>query len=148
MSRNAYGWAAQRTQRIVYSALAPPAQRELPLRNDPSPLELFVPVTQSVMLLLAITAVVQIGRIGVVPRPWNWAPLWALVAVVLARALPIAPFWSPLLASGEKVAPPFQVFDVLALLNPLAVAFLGIVAIVLGSRTELRPVPVYPPATP
>ncbi|MFB7842911.1 hypothetical protein [Microbacterium sp. NPDC056052] len=136
------------SQPFVYSVLAPPPQRELPLRNSASPLELVFPVTQSVMLLLAITAVVQIGRTGVVPRPWNWAPLWALVAVILARALPVAPFWSPLLASRENVAPLFSVFDVLSLLNPLAVAFLGIVAIVLGSRTEPGPVPVHPSATP
>jgi len=133
------------SQSFVYAALAPDPQRTLPLRNEASPLELFVPVTQSLMLLLAITAVMQIGRIGVVPRPWNWAPLWALAAVVLARALPIAPFWSPLLASGENVAPLFQVFDVLSLLNPLAVVFLGIIAIVLGSRTEPRPVPSAAP---
>jgi len=133
-------------QPFIYSVLAGSSQRELPLQNSVSPMELVYPVVQSVMLLLAITAVVQIGRIGVVPRPWNWAPLGALVAVVLARALPIAPFWSPLLSSGENVAPLFQAFDALMLLNPLATAFLGIVAIVLGSRTEPRPVPVYPSA--
>ena len=130
-------------QPFIFSAFASPSQRELPLQNSASPLELVIPVTQSVMLLFAITAVVQIGRIGVVPRPWNWVPLWALVAVVIARTLPIAPFWSPLLGSGENVAPLFQAFDALMLLNPLAVAFLGIVAIVLGTRSEPGSVAVY-----
>jgi len=130
-------------QPFIYSALAGSSQRELPLQNSVSPMELVYPVVQSVMLLLAITAVVQIGRIGVVPRPWNWAPLWALVAVVIATALPVAPFWSPLLGSGANVSPLFQAFDVLMLLNPLAVAFLGIVAIVLGTRSEPGSVTVY-----
>ncbi|MBN9157071.1 hypothetical protein [Microbacterium sp.] len=135
-------------QRLIYSAFASPSVQEVPLQNSASPLELVFPVVQSAMLLLAITAVVQIGRTAVVPRPWNWAPLWALIAVVLARALPTAPFWSPLLSSGENVAPLFQAFDVLMLLNPLAVAFLGVVAIVLGTRAEQGSVAVYSSSTP
>lgn len=134
-------------QPFVYSAFASSAPRELPLTNSASPLELVIPITQSVMLLFAITAVVQIGRIGVVPSPWNWAPLWALVAVVVARELPIAPFWSPLLGSGQNVAPLFKAFDAIMLLNPLAIAFLGIVAIVLGRRAEPRSAPAYSSAS-
>lgn len=33
-----------------------------------------------VRLASALIAAVQIGRAGVVPRPWRWAPLWALAA--------------------------------------------------------------------
>jgi len=34
-----------------------------------------------VQFLLALIAVMQIGRLGVVPSPWNWVPAWALAAI-------------------------------------------------------------------
>ena len=36
---------------------------------------------------LAAVACVQIARAGVVPTPWNWAPTWALIAVVAPSLL-------------------------------------------------------------
>ncbi|MET3770236.1 hypothetical protein ABIB15_002944 [Marisediminicola sp. UYEF4] len=41
----------------------------------------FAYVNVFVQFLLALVAVMQIGRLGVVPSPWNWAPAWALAAV-------------------------------------------------------------------
>ncbi len=38
-------------------------------------------------LALGVVATVQIGRVGVLPAPWNWAPFWTLVAVALAVLL-------------------------------------------------------------
>ncbi|MET1052443.1 MAG: hypothetical protein ABWX65_07370, partial [Mycetocola sp.] len=32
---------------------------------------------------LTLIAVIQIGRTGIVPRPWNWAPAWALGALTV-----------------------------------------------------------------
>ncbi|MFC6357483.1 hypothetical protein [Luethyella okanaganae] len=37
--------------------------------------------------IFALVAVVQIGRAGVVPAPWAWAPAWALGAVSLLWVL-------------------------------------------------------------
>lgn len=39
-------------------------------------------VDSLVRFVAALVAVSQIGRAGVVPRPWNWAPAWVLAAVV------------------------------------------------------------------
>lgn len=36
----------------------------------------------------AVVAVVQIGRAGTIPPPWQWAPLWALLASLAAALLP------------------------------------------------------------
>jgi len=95
-----------------------------------------------VTLMLAIIAVVQIGRIGVVPRPWNWAPLWALGVVVATRLLAMLRL-SPLFADTADAAGALFVTGLLGVINTAAIAFLGIVAIVLGARTEPGSVAVY-----
>ena len=103
-----------------------------------------VTLVQIVLLLaFAIVATVQIGRAGVVPRPWNWAPLWALVVVVLTRILPM------LMPRGLYADPTgaLMLSGALALLGTAAVAFLGIVAIVLGTRAGDNAVAVYPSST-
>lgn len=84
-----------------------------------------------VTFVLAAIATTQIARAGIVPRPWNLAPLWVLVAAVAVRVVQLvviitagpdasrfAPFLSTLDGLGGVVAP----------------VFLGIVAIVLASR--------------
>lgn len=105
--------------------------------------EIFAWAQLTAALMLAIIGATQIGRVGVVPRPWNWAPLWALGAVTLAFLIPNAPFWSPLLSSGEDVSGLLALFRAFGLVRPLAVVFLGVVAIVLGVRSEPGSVPVY-----
>lgn len=84
-----------------------------------------------VTFVLTAIATTQIARAGIVPRPWNLAPLWVLVAAVAVRVVQLvviiaagpdasrfAPFLSTLGGLGGVVAP----------------VFLGIVAIVLASR--------------
>lgn len=84
----------------------------------------------AVMLALAITAVAQIARAGVVPAPWRWAPLWALCVVAPIQAIPMLPL-PAVPGDGDLVV---AILSVASLLQSAAVAFLGIVAIVLGVR--------------
>lgn len=86
------------------------------------------------MLRAAVAAIacVQIGRAGVLPRPWNWAPCWALIAVVVPSLL-------QLLAQAANPAIPDQaLLTVLIGLDGLvrvaAAVFLGVVAILLARR--------------
>jgi hypothetical protein len=44
-------------------------------------------VTTFVQFVLALIAVVQIGRAAVVPRPWQWTPAWVLAAVAVLWVL-------------------------------------------------------------
>lgn len=87
-----------------------------------------------VVLGLAIIAVMQIGRAGVVPKPWNWTPLWVLAVCVAAQLLPM------LLTVGGSFADQtalIALFGFFSLLKGVAIAFLGVLAIVLA----LRPAP-------
>lgn len=89
---------------------------------------------QVVSLVLAIIAAVQIGRIAIVPRPGNWAPLWALGAIVVAQLIP------NLIAAAGSISDQTllgALFAVISLTAASAVAFLGVVALVLA----LRPAP-------
>ncbi|MEV7632514.1 hypothetical protein AB0N64_08910 [Microbacterium sp. NPDC089318] len=89
---------------------------------------------QVVSLVLAIIAAVQIGRIAIVPKPWNWAPLWALGAIVVAQLIP------NLIAAAGSISDQTllgALFAVISLISASAVAFLGVVALVLA----LRPAP-------
>ncbi len=77
-----------------------------------------------VQFAAALVVVIRIGRARVVPRPWNWAPAWALAVVVAEWVLGQA------LAAVEWV--PF--------LNGLGIAvevcvpvFLGVLAVVLAT---------------
>lgn len=87
---------------------------------------------QVVTLVLAIIAVMQIGRIAVVPKPWNWAPLWALGAIVVAQLMP------NLLAAATRIGDQTvlgALFSLIPLVTAAAVAFLGVIAIALAART-------------
>lgn len=86
---------------------------------------------QVVSLVLAIIAAVQIGRIAIVPKPWNWAPLWALGATVVAQLIP------NLIAAAGSISDQTlmgALFAVISLISASAVAFLGVVALVLALR--------------
>jgi len=90
--------------------------------------------TVLITLVLAVIAVVQIARAGVLPNPWNRAPMWALVVVVATQVLP-----ELVAATGSIIdqAPLVALYDFALLVEMGAVAFLGVLAIVLA----LRPAP-------
>lgn len=91
--------------------------------------------TEAISLVLAIIAVVQIGRAGIVPKPWSWAPLWALAAVVVSRTLFSGMLPIPGLADDQVALG--AVFGLAGFLVAASVAFLGVLAMVLA----VRPVP-------
>lgn len=62
-------------------ALAGVVASSISFDTAPTAVLAFAYVNVFVQFLLALVAVMQIGRLGVVPSPWNWAPAWALAAV-------------------------------------------------------------------
>lgn len=95
---------------------------------------------QVVSLLLAIIAVVQIGRAAIVSNPWNWAPLWALLAVVVAQLIPNLVATVGAITDQSLLA---ALFAVIGIVSSGAVAFLGVTAIVLAVRTASGEMVVY-----
>lgn len=86
---------------------------------------------EAVSLVLAIIAATQIARIRAVPRPWNRAPLWALVAVAVVRLLRSAFLFGAYALGQESLV----LLDSLGgLIEAAAVGFLGVVAIVVAVR--------------
>ena len=91
-----------------------------------------------------LIAAIEIARAKVVPAPWRWAPLWALLASVAAAFLPQLLF----VAAGATGA---QGSGEAALLLG-AVGFLartlglGVLALALAARTRAGSVNVYPSA--
>lgn len=105
-----------------------------------SDLTVLVTSVEVISLMLAIIAVMQIARSGVVPAPWKWAPLWALLAVVAARMLPSA------IALGDPSADQIALsalFDFAGLLQAASIAFLGVLAMVLAARPTPGSTTVY-----
>lgn len=91
-----------------------------------------------VALVFGIIAVVQIGRAGVVPRPWCWAPLWVLLVDVLNSV--IAMILPALLVTSGL--PFLQIQNLItAAIAGVAEIVLGIVAIVLGVRAARSDAP-------
>jgi hypothetical protein len=86
-------------------------------------------VDDVVRLALAIVAVVEIARAGVVPRPWHRAPLWALVAVAVPQIVVFGLTVSPNTAQTGIDLLPVSIATTL-----IAPVFLGVLAIVLGVR--------------
>ena len=86
-----------------------------------------------VSLAAALIAVVQIARAGTVPRPWRWAPMWALLASVASWVLPQLLFTltAPL---GGDISSTWVVLRALGFLA--GTLGLGIVALVLASRVR------------
>lgn len=88
---------------------------------------------------LAIIAAVGIGRAGVLPSPWRWAPLWVVFWTPLAFVVGITVSSSaPLGTTTSRIA------GHLVLDGPaIGTVVLGIVALVLGIREQrLRVAPV------
>lgn len=95
--------------------------------------------------VLAAVACVQIARAGVAPAPWNWAPCWALVAVILP------PLAQALLVAAAPQSADQAILTLLVSLDGLARAaaavFLGVLAIVLANRLDrTRTVDIITPA--
>ncbi len=101
-------------------------------------------VAAVVWLAAALLSVVAIGRAGVVPSRWRWAPAWGLAIVVGANAL--TQVVAVALGAGgvQVVLPLLQLQSMLTILVPV---LLGILAIVLGlTPRPVGTVRVYPPA--
>lgn len=84
-----------------------------------------------VTFVLGAIGTTQIARAGTVPRPWNLAPLWVLVAAAAVRVVQLV----VIIAAGpdaSRFAPFLSILDRLG--GVVAPVFLGIVAIVLASR--------------
>ncbi|MHC9045711.1 hypothetical protein ACYX8G_14065 [Microbacterium saperdae] len=84
-----------------------------------------------ILLVLAVSSVVEIARARVISSPWRWAPLWVMVWTPVTYAIGLAFFSAAPL--GTAVASFGAIFS---LYGPaVGVAFLGVLAIVLGMRT-------------
>lgn len=81
---------------------------------------------------LAAVACVQIARAGVLPRPWNWAPTWALIAVVVPSLLQMLLAAAGPASSSQDLLIALVGLD--GLVRAAAGVFLGIMAILLASR--------------
>lgn len=91
-------------------------------------------VDMFVSLAAALVAVVRIGRARTVPRPWNQAPLWALIVFVATWVLPQAYFVTVGPAAAQSS---IEVVNVVAQLGFLARTLgLGILALVLAARVR------------
>ncbi len=113
----------------VWNAAAPVLVHFVPATGDP-----MLTVTSEVVgLALAIVAVTQIARIGVLPPAWRWAPLWALVAVVAARMILTGFMTGAITASQELLV---GLSPLMAILTAAAECFVGVVAIVLATRRD------------
>ncbi|WDH78650.1 hypothetical protein PTQ19_14210 [Microbacterium esteraromaticum] len=88
-------------------------------------------VVPVVAVMLAAIAVVQIARAGVVPPRWRWAPLWALIAVV------VVPLLEAVLNAAQVLTASTGYYVLLAfggLIHAAAMTFLGVLAIALASQ--------------
>lgn len=107
--------------------------------NDAAPvLTAFTYVDAFVQFALALVAVVQIARLGVMPAPWNRVPAWIVAAVSVTWLL------LQLMGGGTIVYGPGLVTWFLTGLDGLArvggTALLGVIAIVLADRATGRSV--------
>lgn len=79
----------------------------------------------------ALVAAVQIGRAGVVPPPWNWAPAWVLAAVAV-QTIGTQVIFAAAGSGAQQWASPLA--DVGALVSFGGPVFLGVLALVLDRR--------------
>ncbi len=99
-------------------------------------------LTRVLSLIFAMIAVWQIVRVAVIPRPWNWAPLWALAAFVAAQVLPYLAEATGI-RDQETLVLMHGFAGVVLLAGNL---FLGVLAIMLAVRpARSSTVSVYPP---
>lgn len=83
-----------------------------------------------ILVLLALISVIAIVRARVIPAPWHWAPLWVMIWTPVTYAIGLAFF------SAAPLGTPVASFGaIFSLYGPAAgVAFLGVLAVVLGMR--------------
>ncbi|GAA3212496.1 hypothetical protein [Microbacterium terregens] len=94
-----------------------------------------------VSLAAALIAVVQIARAGIIPRPWQWAPLWALLASVAGGVLPQLLFAFAGPVGSQNAVGAAVILGTLGFLS--RTLGLGIIALVLASRAPSRHVEVF-----
>ena len=98
-----------------------------------TPVLVFAYADAAVQFLLALIAVVQIGRSGVVPAPWTWLPAWAVAAVTASWLL------SQLFAGSTAIDPMLTTVVLISLDSLLKVGstvLIGVVAVVLADRAS------------
>ncbi|VXB55656.1 conserved membrane hypothetical protein [Microbacterium sp. 8M] len=96
---------------------------------------------QAVVVVLTVLAVVLIGVVRTVPSPWNWAPAW-----VLAFSWVIGAVGLGLFSSGSLGTPVSTIGAWAGMIAAvLGEAFLGAVAIVLGTRATTASGVLPPP---
>jgi hypothetical protein len=95
---------------------------------------------------LALIAVMQIGRLRVVPTPWNWVPAGALAAVSLSW-LVIQLLGLVVGAQGNSVTTLF-ILNIDGLIRSTSVVTLGVLAIVLADRARRRQPEIVSALTP
>lgn len=96
--------------------------------------------SEVIALALALIGVMSIGRGGVVPRPWRWAPLWALLAVIVVRVLRSG-FLSGDYGLGQETL--VLLDGIGALIEAVAVGLLGVLAMILAARPAPGSTAVY-----
>ncbi|MBU1251105.1 MAG: hypothetical protein KJ659_01900 [Actinobacteria bacterium] len=104
-------------------------------------LDVFVVVGQVILVLqfaLALIAVERIGRLAVVPRPWNWAPaiVFGVIALLFAATAIASVMSRQMLEVFGYVA-----VTVNGIASVAALVVLGVLAIVLGDRAGRAPSP-------
>jgi hypothetical protein len=110
----------------------------LPMGGQVGALALAGQIILILQFVLALIAVERIGRLGVVPRPWNWAPaivLGAVALVFLATAIASVMSRQTLELFG------YVAVTVNGIVSVGALVALGVLAIVLGDRAGRAPVP-------
>ncbi|MFF2486854.1 hypothetical protein ACFVSU_10660 [Microbacterium sp. NPDC058062] len=96
-------------------------------------------------VVAGLIATVQVARARVVPKPWNWAPLWVLLTQVV---LWVVPQLVGVAAPGAflQMASALSAFGTLGFLA--GTIGLGVVAVVLANRSSEGTVEVFRSATP
>lgn len=87
-----------------------------------------------VQFLLALIAVMQIGRIRVVPAPWNWSPAWVLAAVALSWL--VIQLVGAVDGAQSNPLPALYILSVDGIVRTASTVVLGVLAVVLGDRTR------------
>ncbi|MCA1305300.1 hypothetical protein LC082_00120 [Microbacterium esteraromaticum] len=93
-----------------------------------------------VPLMFGLIAAMQVARAGVVPTPWNWAPLWALGIRTVTSLIPAL----VAVASPNTFMAMGDVLPLLGTLGYVPITFgLGVLAVALSTRTRSATVPVF-----
>jgi hypothetical protein len=116
----------------------------LPLDATPPEGQGRLPVIADAFLgaTLAVIACVAIARAKVVPAPWNWAPCWVLLAVLILPSL-LRPLEMVAILSPVELPLLSALAESEGLVQWAAAVFMGITAILLATRrTHQAPAPM------